>query len=318
MWLAAGGLILLSVIVGLAVAAAIIRQRETAMIAEAVPSQSEPELATEPISAHFGPGSPAIRQGGIELAGHEVDALDTEEMENDTVPQGPAPKGGRIGKAPRAPFYTSADLDELQIAEAAAAHGKWAEAAQAYAEITMNPPVPIDVWYHRAIACLKSGDHATYREVCESLLDRIELNPLNVPPINLVAWMCAIGPEAVADPRRTVVLAEFLLAHLPDDPAARHAYLNTVGGVYLRAGKHDDAVQRLNEGIATTTDGATKQDWLLLALAYRHLRKPDAAQSALRQMPTNSPLNRRDSIWDTAEIELLEAEVARTLPSGRR
>jgi tetratricopeptide (TPR) repeat protein len=203
--------------------------------------------------------------------------------------------------------------DELQIAEAAAAHGQWADAAKAYAEITMNPPVPIDVWYHRAIACLQCGDRATYREVCESMIDRVEMNPLNLPPINLVAWMCALGPDAIADSRRTLILADFLLAHLPDEPTTRHAYLNTIGGVFLRTGHYEEAVKRLNEGIAATDDGGTKQDWLLLALAYQQLSRHTEARQSLARMPANSPLNRRDNIWDSAEIELLQKEVERAM-----
>jgi hypothetical protein len=173
--------------------------------------------------------------------------------------------------------------------------------------------VPIDVWYHRAIACLKCEDRETYREICESMLDRLEMNPLTLPPINLVAWMCALGPDGIADPRRTVVLADFLLAHLPDEPTVRHAYLNTIGGVLLRAGRYADAVQRLNEGIVTTDDKGTKQDWLLMALASHHLGLPAEARRCLANMPANSPLNRRDSLWDSAEIELLQKEVERAL-----
>ncbi len=176
-----------------------------------------------------------------------------------------------------------------------------------------DPPVPIHVWYHHAIACLKAGDHATYRDLCESLLDRGELNPLNLPPINTVAWMCVIGPGAIADPRRPVFLAELLIQRLPDDPTLRHAFLNTVGGVFLRARRYKEAVKHLRDGIAATRDGGSKQDWLLLALAYHHLGRPAEARRALASLPSDSPLNRRTSVWDTAEVELLQEEVAAVL-----
>ena len=274
--------------------------------------ESEPEFGTEPEMADDF-AQTAANRSQIQTAGYEVPAGEAEETDSDgDAPTEPAPPDG-VWRQPRVPFYSSSDLNELQRAEDAAGRGEWDAAAKAYAEITMNPPVPIDAWYHHAIACLKTGDQETYREICESLLDRVELNPLNLPPINLVAWMCAIGPEAVADPRRPVFLAELLIQRLPDDPTIRHAYLNTVGGVFLRAGRYKEAVKHLKDALASTADGGSKQDWLLLALAYHHLDRPAEARRALARQPSHSPLNRRSSVWDSAEIELLQQEVEKVL-----
>jgi tetratricopeptide (TPR) repeat protein len=204
-------------------------------------------------------------------------------------------------------------VDELERAEAAASRHDWQAAADAYAKVTMDPPVPVQAWYHRAIACLKIDDQAGYREICDSLLDRVELDPFKLPPVNLIAWICALGPEAVADSRRPVVLADFILARLPDDPTIRHAYLNTIGGVFLRAGRYKEAIKHLKDAIAATDDGGAKQDWLLLALAWHHLDRPTEAKNCLSKIPSDSKLNRRDSLWDNAEIELLEDEVRRTI-----
>jgi tetratricopeptide (TPR) repeat protein len=274
--------------------------------------ESESEFGTEPDMADdFAPMDGSDSK--VQTASYEVLAGETEEKDDDgDAPADPPPPDG-VWRQPRVPFYSSSDLNELQRAEAAAGRGEWDAAAKAYAEIMMNPPVPIDAWYHHAIACLKTGDQETYREICESLLDRVELNPLNLPPINLVAWMCAIGPDAVADPRRPVFLAELLLQRLPDEPTTRHAYLNTIGGVCLRAGRYKEAVKHLKNALASTNDGGSKQDWLLLALAYHHLGRPAEARRALSSQPSHSPLNRRSSIWDRAEIELLQEEVEKAL-----
>jgi tetratricopeptide (TPR) repeat protein len=316
LWLAAAGVILTAI----TITAALVRDlhhrsREDLARTEVVPSQSEPESGTESIPTRGNSRSPVVLRGDIELTGFTEDASDEEERDTRHEPRDGAPPEDPEREEPSAPFYSSADLDELQNAESAAGRGDWAAAAKAYAAITMNPPVPIDAWYHRAIACLKTGDRKTYREICESLLDRVEMNPLHLPPINLVAWMCALGPDAVADPRRPVVLAELILQRLPDEPTTQHAYLNTIGGVFLRAGRYEEAVKHLRQGIAATNDGGAKQDWLLLALAYHHLGRPAEARRALASIPKDSPLNRRESVWDSAEVELLEQEVAKVLGS---
>jgi tetratricopeptide (TPR) repeat protein len=276
-------------------------------------AESDPDFGTEPeISDDVAPT--ASPESQIQTASYERAAGETEERDDDAAAEPPQPDG--VWRQPRVPFYSSSDLNELERAEAAAGRGQWAEAAKAYAEITMNPPVPIYAWYHHAVACLKAGDHVTYREICESLLDRVELNPLNLPPINTVAWTCVIGSEAVADPRRPVFLAELLIQRLPDDPTIRHAYLNTIGGVFLRARRYKEAVSHLKDAIAATRDGGSKQDWLLLALAYHHLGRPAEARSALASQPPSSALNRRSSVWDTAEVELLQEEVEKILAAA--
>jgi len=312
-WLSAAGVILTSITVAVALMGGLRHQSAEGIAAEAVPGQSEPDSGTDTVPTRSSSRSPVAFHGNVELAEYSIDPLVQQELDGGADAPDVSPAQGLSGEEQSTPFFSSADLDELQNAETAASRGDWAAAAKAYAAITMNPPVPIDAWYHRAIACLKSGDRKTYREICESLLDRVEMNPLHLPPINLVAWMCAVGPDAVADPRRPVVLAELILERLPDEPTTRHAYLNTIGGVFLRAGRYEEAVKLLRDGIAATNDGGAKQDWLLLALAYHHLGQPAEARRALASQPADSSLNRRDSVWDRAEIELLEREVTQAL-----
>ena len=305
MWLAVGAILTSITITAALVRGLHHRSRGDLGRTEVVPGQSEPDLESESMAAPGNSRSPVASRGNIELTGHTVDAPDNEADSDNEVRDGTPDKDPK--REPSVPFYSSADLDELQNAETAAANGDWAAAAKAYAAITMNPPVPIDAWYHRAVACLKIGDRETYCEICNSLLSRVEMNPLHLPPINLVAWICALGPDAVAD---------LILKRLPDEPTARHAYLNTIGGVYLRAGRYEEAVKHLRDGIAVTNDGGAKQDWLLLALAYHHLGRAAEARRSLDSMPADSPLNRRDSVWDSAEIELLQQEVTQAL-AGR-
>jgi len=281
--LAVAGLMLSAIVVGIGIIGTLVGQRGRDGLGKMAPSQSEPD----PIAEREAIAQLDVAERHVKLVVHEDRIPDAEQLDD--------------------------DLDELARAEAAAARGDWSAAARAYARITMDPPVPLQAWYHRAVACLKTGDQAGYREICESMLERVELDPFNLPPINLVAWMCAMAPDGVADHRRPVVLADLILPRLPDDPTMKHAYLNTIGGVYLRAGRYEEAVKHLKKGIATTADGGAKQDWLLLALAYHHLGRPADAKRALSKLPADSALNRRDSVWDRAEIEFLQDEVQRTI-----
>src|SRR5262249_31109371 len=135
--------------------------------------------------------------------------------------------------------------------------------------ITSQFQVPLIIWHYRALACLKLDDQEAYRETCESLLDRVVLLPRNLDGINTVAWLCAVGPRGVKNPESLVLLAKMLREHLPEETTARHAYLNTIGAAYLRAGRFREAVLALEEGIGASGGEGVEQDWLLLALA-RH------------------------------------------------
>src|SRR5262249_8952289 len=143
--LAVAGLMISAVILGGAVVGTVLWQGDRSVPGKMAPTQGEPEVVAD----------------------------------NETEPQrGTADRQNKVVvQEDRTPDAEQLDngLDELERAEAAAARGQWSVAARAYARITMDPPVPLDAWYHRAIACLKTGDQAGYREICESMLDRVKL-----------------------------------------------------------------------------------------------------------------------------------------------
>src|SRR5262249_55218522 len=64
-------------------------------------------------------------------------------------------------------------------------------------------------------------------------------------------------------------------------PAA--TYRNTLGIALYRAGRYDEAVQRLNESIALQKQGGTYRDWLFLAMAHHRLGHADEARRGLDQ-----------------------------------
>lgn len=79
-----------------------------------------------------------------------------------------------------------------------------------------------------------------------------------------MARVCVRFPNAVADPKLTVQLAERALSAKSNDPQ----YLGTLGAALYRAGQLDAAIQRLN---AAVKSGATGREWLFLAMAHHRL-----------------------------------------------
>jgi len=89
-----------------------------------------------------------------------------------------------------------------------------------------------------------------------------------------------------------------------------------LGGLLLRAGRLDEAIVRINEGIATAKDVEIPTDWTYLALA--HARKGKLAEA--RQLFERLRDWRPDSttFWDLQEHTLLRGEAESLLGSGKK
>jgi WD40 repeat protein/serine/threonine protein kinase/tetratricopeptide (TPR) repeat protein len=142
----------------------------------------------------------------------------------------------------------------------------WAEAAADYARAFTLEPDDLVIRLRHALLRLKLGDAAGYRQVCASALGRRGTTP-DPSKDNTVAWLCAVGPGTAADTARAVKLAERLVAA---DPGSANS-LNTLGAVLYRAGRFDEARQRLDEGRKARAGEETVHDWLFLAMAHHHL-----------------------------------------------
>jgi predicted Zn-dependent protease len=60
-------------------------------------------------------------------------------------------------------------------------------------------------------------------------------------------------------------------------PELRRLFSNALGGLLLRAGRLEEAIVRLNEGIAAFNDVQRPNDWTYLALA--HARKGNMVEA---------------------------------------
>jgi len=123
---------------------------------------------------------------------------------------------------------------------------------------------------------------------------------------NEVAWYCALAPGAVADLESPVRLAELAVQRLP--ATQKHLALNTLGATLYRAGRFEDSIRRLKEGI-TPHDGKEEPlDWPFLAMAHHRLGHHDEARHWLDRLRNRQPSTEHNKFWDELEIRLLRSE----------
>jgi WD40 repeat protein/tetratricopeptide (TPR) repeat protein len=161
-------------------------------------------------------------------------------------------------------------------AELHAESGEWGVAAAEYARAIDLGAWSPNVGYRLALTRLALSDREGYRRSCADLLDRSGQS--DDPEVaNTVAWTCALAPGSVEDLSRPLQRAETAVANRPGDAAVR----NTLGDLLYRAGRHEEAIRRLNEGIALEGHGGTACDWLFLAMAHHRLENAGEARSWL-------------------------------------
>jgi len=123
---------------------------------------------------------------------------------------------------------------------------------------------------------------------------------------NDVAWCCALAPGAVADPEAPVRLAEIALKDFPAEQ--KHLVLNTLGAALYRAGRFEDAIRRLEEGIQLRHGTEEPLDWPFLAMAHHRLGHRDEARRWLSRLRNRQSNTDPFQFWEELEIRLLRSE----------
>jgi tetratricopeptide (TPR) repeat protein len=166
---------------------------------------------------------------------------------------------------------------------------------------------PDDLRLHRELgACLLySGDRAGWRRASATMLDRFG-GAGAARAANDVAWACALGPGATPDPGVPVRLAEVALRDGPE--SFRDIYLNTLGAALYRAGRYDEAIRRLQEGIERRGGASLPEDWPFLAMAHHRLGHQSEARRWLDKLREHRPNESPDRFWDDLTIRLLRSE----------
>jgi tetratricopeptide (TPR) repeat protein len=187
------------------------------------------------------------------------------------------------------------------------ASGQLAEAAGLLARCSRTCPLSRELAQAWVIASLKAGDRAGYREACAAFTACQGPDPTVVWNALAAAGFFALGAEGLDDYRVPMEWCEKRLSAVPAPPPRyRHFYSNALGGLLCRAGRVDEAIVRLNEGI-TAEAVEISTDWAYLALA--HANKGDLAEArrSLERLRAASP-DSSATFWDLQELALLRSE----------
>jgi serine/threonine protein kinase/WD40 repeat protein len=200
------------------------------------------------------------------------------------------------------------------VADGAAAQGRWQRAAELFGRAAAQGPVSLGLSLRLGQAQLAGGDTVGYQRTCAGLLR--ELGPAlgKLPPevVNNVAWAVALGPGGAPDYGPLVQGLERIAAR-EGQGKQRHVYLNTLGAVLYRAGRHREALARLEEGVAANGGKGGPADWALMALAHHALGNAAKAREYLARVPAYRPEGGKFS-WDSVEVEVLRREAAAFTP----
>jgi tetratricopeptide (TPR) repeat protein len=138
-------------------------------------------------------------------------------------------------------------------------------------------------WYNLALFKLQRGDHAGYRAVCSGMLEHLDQS-VSVDDLFWIIWTCVLAPDGVADWTIPLKLAE--KAHTDD----RTSYdkLNHLGAMLYRAGRFQEATQRLTEAKAafqhtSGTRSTIVYNWFFQAMAQHRLGHTTEAASWLKK-----------------------------------
>jgi len=138
------------------------------------------------------------------------------------------------------------------------------------------------VSYWVALVQLGAGQLDLYRDVCRGMVQLFQ-GTESPTKAYWVAWTCLLGPEAVDDYAPVVRLAEQAVEADPDS----EAYLNAAGGIFYRAGRLEQAIERLTEadnliedpetastslpGCSFDIEVSSAYTWFFLAMAHHEL-----------------------------------------------
>jgi serine/threonine protein kinase/WD40 repeat protein/tetratricopeptide (TPR) repeat protein len=202
---------------------------------------------------------------------------------------------------------------------------RWDGAFADYARVLVS--IPARAHYLYALARLGSGDRSGYRRVCAGMLERFTPTE-DSQAANYVAWACVLGPGAVCDLGQLVRLA----ARALDADPRNDTYPVTLGAALYRAGRFQEAIQRLQQARNPSEADPTKATpyspayrWLFLAMAHQRLghagearRWLDKANKWIRRQ-AKEPSNPAEGSWNrrlTLGLLRREAEALRDRPAA--
>jgi WD40 repeat protein len=197
---------------------------------------------------------------------------------------------------------------------------QWGRAADDVGKSVESDPNSLSLRYVHILALLEAGNGAGIRRAFEDLLKRFG-NTTDPAQANSVAWYCVLAPDAVADLKTPVRLAEAALARYPERGRRRSDVLKTLGAALYRVGRFEEAIRRLDESIQSRGDGGDPKGVAFLAMAHHRLGHPDKAKRWLDKLVACRPKQGFDFSRDDVEIRILHREaeslILRSRPTAR-
>jgi Flp pilus assembly protein TadD len=206
----------------------------------------------------------------------------------------------------------------LAQGDASGRAGRWDEAAEAVERAIAAGAGSLEAWSRLALFQLRRGDVAGYRRCCVHLMSAFGTPDAAPVAANNVAWACALGPDAGVDPEAVVELAERGVRGRPELNR-----MNTLGAALYRAGRHVEALARLEQAVGLHGAGGTPYDAMFLAMTHQVLGHPEEARQWLGRaaMPAPIRMNKPDlggpSTWiPGVELGLLREEAVARIEGG--
>ncbi len=197
----------------------------------------------------------------------------------------------------------------LPRAEQLGREGRWPEAAALLARCARTGPLDHMLAQAWAIACLKAGDRQGYRQASAGVLARNGPEPTVVWDELNAASVLTLGAGGQEEDRIAMAWFEKRLSGVPAlPPFYRHFFSSMLGGLLLRAGRVDEAIARLNEGLAASKEPEIPNDWALLAIAHARKGEPAAAHRWLDRLRAWRP-DPGATFWDLQEVAVLRDEL---------
>jgi tetratricopeptide (TPR) repeat protein len=193
-------------------------------------------------------------------------------------------------------FYIARGRPERAVAELGSAVSRWPDILK------------IRCW--NCLALLAAGDRLGWQRAIADLLDRFP-GPMHPfwEDADVVAWLCAQGPYPPPDPEVPVRLVEAAIRNATEAgfDFKRHGFLNTLGKALYRAGRYDEAIHWLEEGIQAA-GRERSADWAFLAMAHHRLGHRREARHWLDRLRENQPGTELLGSWYELEVRLLRSE----------
>jgi len=171
--------------------------------------------------------------------------------------------------------------------------------------------------YYSALLRLEAGEVDAYRSECTRMLERFGQTRAGHTAY-LTAWACALSPDATADYSNAVALAE---RALESDPKSLH-YLQTLGAILYRAGRLEQAVERLTAASemmeGSNSPSLPAYTWYFLAMAHHATEQPDEAKKWLGRAVKHKDDTARFSWNRRLTLKLLREETEALLKSTDR